>query len=205
MRHVQALVGFVVIGLFSTGLAHAQGAPAAGPASKVWAGGHLGLSPIGTLEASALGMTASTDTATAFELGGLIEFHVAPIVSIGFAPTLLLNVKGTDSNQSGRELDLPLRVAVGSEVAPRVRLYGFVTPGYSILFPPPDLQGDTTHPSGFMVGFGGGIGYQVAPRFMVTGELGYQFRFLKTTEQGIDVSLDLNYLTFSAGAVVAID
>jgi hypothetical protein len=187
--------------MLSLGRAHAQSAPS----SKVWAGGHLGLSPIGTLEESAFDFTATSDTASAFELGGLIELRAAPILTVGFAPTLILNVKGTDDRRSGSELDLPLRVTLGSEVAPRVRLYGFATPGYSILFPPPDSNGDTIHPSGFMIGFGGGVGYRVAPRFMVTGELGYQFRFLGTTQQGVDVSFHVNYLTFSAGAVVAID
>ena len=188
MRHIHALVGFVVVGMLSPVLAHAQGAPGVGSASKVWAGGHLGLSPIGTIEASSGNLTLSSDAATAFEIGGLIEFRAAPMLSIGFAPALLLNVKDTSANRSGSELDLPLRVAVGAEVAPRVRLYGFASPGFSILFPPPDSQGNTVHPSGFMLGFGGGVGYQVAPRFMVTGELGYQFRFLNTTQQGIDVS-----------------
>ena len=141
MRHVQALVGFVVIGLLPAGVAHAQSAPPAGSASKVWAGGHLGLSPLGTLEASALGVTVSNDAATAFEIGGLIEFHAAPILSIGFQPTLLLNVKGTNANQSGSELDLPLRVAVGSEVAPPAATLRLRDPGILDLVPATGLAG----------------------------------------------------------------
>lgn len=205
MRHMQILNAFVVVGLFAPGLAHAQGAAEPGADSKVWVGGELGLSPLGTLKASVGDTSLSTDAAAAFGIGGLLEFHVSPIISIGFAPNLLLHVKATDDTTSGSELDLPVRLAVGTEVAPKVRLYGFVAPGYSILFPPSDTQGDIMHPSGFMLGFGGGAGFRIAPRLMVTGELGYQFRFLSTSVQGIDVSFQANYLTFAVGVVAAID
>lgn len=211
MRDTQALVGFAVVGMLVPGLAHAQSATPLGTVSdsKVWIGGHLGLSPIGSLEASASGggnsVSASVDAAAAFEIGGLIEYRVTPNISIGFTPTVLLNVKGTDDKDSATALDLPLRLSAGANVAPRVRLYGFAAPGYSILFPPSDAQGNTTHPSGFMLGFGGGVGYRVAPKFMLAGELGYQFRFLSTSEQGVDISLHVNYLTFAVTAVAAID
>lgn len=208
MKNMQAfvvsLVACGVVGIVAEGRAHAQ--VVADPASdpKMWVGGHLGLSPFGSLESEAQGMSKSTDPATAFELGARFEYQVTPMVSIGIAPTILFGVKGKDETDSSSQLDLPLRVTVGGEVAPRVRIYGFAAPGYSVLFPPSSGTGDTQHPSGFMIGFGGGVGYRIAPKFTLGGELGYQFRFLSVTEdvlgQSIDVSAKDNFLTFSVAA-----
>ncbi|HEU4728468.1 MAG TPA: outer membrane beta-barrel protein [Kofleriaceae bacterium] len=204
MNHARLAILFAVLGMMAPGLAHAQAASRVG-GSRLWIGGHLGLSPIGSLEASAQGFSSSVDAASAFEIGGLVDYRLTPIFSIGFAPTVVLHVKGTGDSDSGSELDLPLRVTAGSEVAPRIRLYGFVTPGFSILYPPSNGQGDTPHPSGFMIGFGGGAGYHVAPRVMLTGELGYQFRFLSDTVAGVDATFHVNYLTLSVGAAFALD
>lgn len=60
------------------------------------------------------------------------------------------------------------------------------------------------HPSGFMIGFGGGVGFRLAPKFTLAGEIGYQFRFLSDTEQllgqSVDISLQDNFLTFTVAA-----
>jgi hypothetical protein len=204
MRHIHALVA-IGVAMWAPGRAQAQGGDAAEP--ELWVGGHLGLSPLGTLKADAQGAMASADAATALDLGGRVDFSVLPMLSIGFAPTLRLNVKGTNDNDSGSQLDLPIRVLVGGSVAPMVRLYGFAAPGYSILFPPSG-GGDDNHPSGFMIGFGGGVRYRLAPRFALAGELGYQFRFVSETVtalgQQVDVSEQVNYLTFTVAAVAAL-
>jgi hypothetical protein len=202
MRHIHALVA-IGVAMWAPGRAQAQ--DAVEPA--LWVGGHLGVSPLGTLKVDAQGAMGSADAATALELGGRLEFAVHPMISIGFAPTLVFNVKGTNDNTSGSQLDLPLRVHVGGVVAPNLRLYGFAAPGYSILFPPSG-GGDDNHPSGFMIGFGGGVRYRLAPRFALAGELGYQFRFVSETVtalgQQVDVSEQVNYLTFTVAAVAAL-
>jgi len=201
---VVSLVACGVVGMIAPGRAHAQAVADPASDAKMWVGGHLGLSPIGSIKADAEGMSTSTDPATAFELGARFEYQVSPRVSIGLAPTILFGVKGKDENDSASQLDLPLRVTVGGEVAPKIRIYGFAGPGYSILFPPSRGTGDTQHPSGFMIGFGGGVGYRIAPKLTLAGELGYQFRFLSQTEdvfgQSIDVSAQDNFLTFSVAA-----
>jgi len=201
---VVSLIAFAGVGVVAPGAARAQAVAEAASDTKMWVGGHLGLSPIGSLKAEAMGMSASTDPATAFELGGRFEYQVAPMISIGIAPTILFGVKGKDENDSSTQLDLPLRVAIGGDVAPQVRLYGFAAPGYTILFLPSSGSGDSMHPSGFMIGFGGGVAYRVAPKFSIGGELGYQFRFTSETlsalGQSVDVSLQDNFLTFSVAA-----
>lgn len=201
MRSVLMSVVVAAVAVVAPGLAHAQQESE----PKVWIGGSLGLSPVGTLKAKieAANLDASDDAAVAFQINGLIDFHVAQYVSIGFAPGIIFNVKGTNDDSSGSELDLPIRVTLGGPVAPKIRMYGFVSPGYSIFFPPSDAN-TLGHPAGFMIGFGGGAGFRVAPGVMLTGELGYQFRFLSNTVNNVDFTLQDNYLTFAVGLVAAI-
>lgn len=214
MTHLRSLLAssaFVLAALavLAPGLGHAQGMTESHE-SKVWLGGHLGLSPIGTLKAEILDQSMTFDASTAFEIGAQVEIRLTPLVSIGFAPAVLLHIKSPDDHDSASELDLPLRLAVGSDVAPKVRLYGFAAPGYTIEFLP-DVGNNTVdagHPHGFMIGFGGGIAYRVAPRVALTGELGYQFRFLSETVTGpvgsVDISQQNNYLTFGFGVMAGL-
>lgn len=203
---ILASLAFAVAAIVAPGRADAQGMTESQPV-KLWLGGHLGVSPIGTQKTEALGLSTSVDTATAFELGGRAEFQVTPLVTIGFAPSILLGVKAKGADRASSELDLPLRLALGGPIAPRIRLYGFAAPGFSIGFPPSGT-GDAPHATGFLIGFGGGVGVRVAPRFSLHGELGYQFRFLSETDrvagQSIDVSGQLDYLTFTIAAVAGL-
>jgi hypothetical protein len=201
---VVSLIACGVVGVVAPGSARAQEVadPAAEP--KMWIGAQAGLSPIGTLKAEVLGMSLSADTATAFEVGGRFEYQVTPLLSIGIAPAFRFNIKGKDDTDSASQLDVPLRIAVGGDVASAIRVYGFATPGYTFLFPPKDEQGNSDNASGFMIGFGGGVAFRPAPKFSLSGELGYQFRFPSGSVQGggqsVDVSYQDNYLTFMIGA-----
>jgi len=203
MQFVWTTLVVAVVAAGAPGVAQAQGTP-----DRLWIGGSLGISPIGSVQENVIflgtPLEASADTATAFQINGLIEYRVSPLVAIGFAPGIILHVKPGDNSDSGSALDLPIRIAVGAPVSPQVRLYGFASTGYSVLFPPSD-RGDLGHPAGFMIGFGGGAAYRVAPKLALTGELGYQFRFPSTTLQGQDVSMHLNYLTLAFGIVAAIN
>ena len=208
MRSMLMFVVFVMgVAAAAPGQAEAQYAPD----SQTWIGGSVGLSPVGTLKSTASGgPTFTSDAAIAFQINGLLDYRVTPLLSIGFAPGIIFNVTTSEGDKSGTELDLPIRLAIGGPVAPKVRFYGFVSPGYSVLFPPSGNGG--AHPSGLMLGFGGGVGISVARGVMLTGELGYQFRFLSTTETfqvlntvvTTNVSLQENYLTLAVGIVAAI-
>jgi hypothetical protein len=201
---VVSVISIAVVVVVAPGPAHAQAVadPASDP--RLWVGGQLGLSPIGTLKAEVSGTSASVDTATAFEIGGVVGYQVTPLLSIGIAPAFRFSIKAKDDTDSATQLDLPLRVAVGGDVAPTIRVYGFAAPGYTFLFPPSGPNGESMNASGFMIGFGGGASFRVAPKFALSAELGYQFRFPSTTVQGaggsVDVSFQDNYLTFSVGA-----
>lgn len=199
IRYRHLVAALLAVGIGVPALAQAEDA-----GSNVWVGGNLGLSPLGhrKIETQVLGATVSDseDTATAFQIGGLIEYRPIHLVSVGFAPAVILNVKDNDGNDSGSALDLPLRVTVGDDISPNIRLYGFGTLGYSFVFPPDNLQLDST-PSGVMFGLGGGASLRVMAKLRATAELGYHFRPLSGTENGVDYNFDLNYLTFSAGLI----
>jgi hypothetical protein len=197
---VVSVIAFAVVGVVAPRSAHAQAVADATSESKLWVGGQLGLSPLGTLKADIAGMSLSADTSTAFEVGGRVDYQVTPLISIGAAPAFRFSIKGKDDTDSASQLDLPLRVAVGGDVAPTLRIYGFAAPGYTFLFPPKDAQGNSNNASGFMIGFGGGAAFRVAPKFALSGELGYQFRFPSGSVQGVDVSYQNNYLTLTVGA-----
>lgn len=205
MRHIQGFVFVVVGAVVAPGLAHAQATEEASatataePDAKIWLGGHVGVSPVGTIKAEVLDMTVENDTEVAFEIGAHFDYRVMPFLSVGLAPAVILNIKGENATDSASQLDLPLRIAGGANVFPKLRLYGFAQPGYSILFPPSDDSGETRHPSGFMIGFGAGAGFHVAPRLAITGEIGYHLRFLSDSEQGVELTFQDNYLTFSLG------
>lgn len=131
MRYLQAwIVSRVASGgvaMLAPAQAHAQAAQAEA-APKLWLGGHLGLSPLGTLQADVAGTPLSADTAVAFEIGGRFEVQVMPLLSIGIAPAILFHIQGKADTDSATALDLPLRITAGGDVAPRIRRYGFAAP-----------------------------------------------------------------------------
>lgn len=172
-----------------------------GAASEtVWLGGSVGVSPVGSLKISSQGAELTTDTATAYQVNALVDFHLAPAVSLGFAPGVLFNVKGNTGTESATMIDLPVRLAIGGLVAPSLRIYGFASPGYAfLLLPSNNGGGEVPTPSGFMIGFGGGLQVRVAPKLAITGELGYQYRFTSASQDGIDGSFQVDYLTFAIG------
>lgn len=210
MRHMQAfvvsLVACGVMGVVAPGSARAQEAadPAARP--RMWVGGQVGVSPFGMFSGEGPGISLSGDAATAFEVGGRFEYQMTPLLSIGIAPAFRFNVKNQDAGESASQLDVPLRVAVSRDVASAIRVYGFAAPGYTFLFPQKDEQGNSYNASGFMIGFGGGVGYRVGPKFMLSGELSYQFRFPSGSLQGVGQSADISYrndyLTVTVGGAI---
>lgn len=215
----QAFLWLAVVGAIggTRQLAHAQDAaqtqvtaqaPAPGPSedSAMWFGGHLGLSPVGNFHSEAAGVKMNEDPAAALELGVTFEYRLLPpYISVGIAPAALFNVKGTSDIRAGTEVDLPLRISAGLPLSDTIRAYAFGAPGYSILFAPANDSGNATHPHGFMVGFGGGVGYRASQRMELTFEGGYQFRFLTTSIDGVDVKLKPNFATFSVGLATALD
>jgi len=138
-------------------------------------GAQVNVMPVGTIEAGAI----STDAAVAFGLQGFIDYGLTRNFYIGAAPQLILNVKSKDSDSSAQELDLFGRVMLRLPVAPGIQLFGYLAPGYSVIFVP-DKPPGVSNPTGFVLGFAGGISYSFTRELFLAGELGYQIGFQST-------------------------
>ena len=168
---------------------------AGGAESKMRLGLTLIPMPFGSLKTNALGPDISTDTAFAFGIMPVFDYLVLPNFFVGFAPSYTLNVKSKDATgDAAKELDLMVRIGGGLPVAEKIGVYGYLSPGYSILFPP---EGDK--PKGLMLGFHAGGMMDVAPNVFVNAELGYQLGFQKVTFQGTDIDLKSNHFQIGLG------
>ena len=99
------------------------------------------------------------------------------------------------TNNSSNELDLRARVTVGKEVAPRLRLYGIGTLGYSWIFDfVTDTSGAEHNVHGFIWSLGGGIAYALNPKLALTGELSYQLGYQGGTLSGVSFTAAADFL-----------
>jgi Outer membrane protein beta-barrel domain len=159
--------------------ATASGGPAASAsASKMRLGVTLMPMPLGSLETNALGTATSVDSAIAFGIMPVFDYLVLPNVFVGAAPSYTFNVKGKDqTGDSSSQLDLLLRVGYGLPINEKLGLYGYGSPGYSIISPP---QGDSA--KGLVVGLHAGAMYDVASNLFLNGQVGYQLGFQKLSD-----------------------
>ena len=169
---------------------------------KLLMGPQLDIMPIGTLHVQALGLDASTDASPAFGIGGLMDYRVHPIFTVGFAPRFVVPVKADGTDESGSELDLRARVTAGKDITPKIRLHGVGSLGYSWVFNMiSDAMGDNHTTSGLLIGIGAGIVGAITPRALLVGEMSYQWGFQRATVSGIRVEADTSYLTLGIGVV----
>jgi hypothetical protein len=72
----------------------------------------------------------------------------------------------------------------------KLGLYGYASPGYSIVKPP---EGDSA--KGLVVGLHAGAMFDIATKLFLAGEVGYQLGFQKVN----DVEAKTNYLQIGLG------
>jgi hypothetical protein len=181
--------------------AHAQAATEPPWDARLWYGADLKVSPIGTETITSPGREGTSDISPVYTLGAVFDFRALPFVSIGVAPSVILN---SDSML----LDLPARMTVGAQVAPGTRLYAFGTAGYehSIGFPSDDPNGESAR--GVVVSAGAGVAHRIMPRLAVTGEIGYQVHFMTESifdDEHVDISVRVRCLSLSIGLMAPID
>jgi hypothetical protein len=151
--------------------------------------------PLGTFETTVAGVKFSGDTAFAFGLRPAFDYSINDYFFIGFSPQLLLNVKGEDDDDAGKELDLLVRVGGHAPVADNLHLYGYLAPGYSIIYP---SAGDED-PAGFVLGVAAGAIYSFSDKLFAVGDIGYQLGYQEVTIFGADVDYRLRYLLIGLG------
>jgi len=120
------------------------------------------------------------DLETAYGIMLNAEYPVHPNITIGVAPRLAFGVKLEDQDDGGIMLDIPLRVTGRFLVMPKLAVYAFVAPGYSLIFPE-DWPDNVSDPSGFIFGVGGGVAYRLGRNLALVGELGYTAGFHTAT------------------------
>ena len=191
--------------------APAVSAPPPAPQARLWVGPQLDIMTAGSVTLSAAGNTASADLDNAIGLGGIAEYRVTPLVTVGLAPRFATPVRLHQANESGSQLDVRARVTIGKDVAPRVRLHGIATLGYSWLFhvvaENNTMTGSSSYvtPSGFVVGFGAGVYYTISPRLLLAGELSYQIGRQGTTISNVDVRASDDFLTLGVGLLTSFE
>jgi hypothetical protein len=164
-------------------------------------GGELAILPMGSLEASIAGQSASADTQTTFAIGGVLQHPLNPIFTVDFAPRVVLNVKGNGDAASATEIDLRVRLTAGGDVAPGVRLYAALEPGFSLVSLPDNSDGSSVSPNGPTLGLATGAAFRVAPGTTVTAELGYQFGFQSADVLGMTAELHSRFLHIAGGVL----
>jgi hypothetical protein len=181
------------------GLAIVLGSTAPALANHFHAGGEIKLMPVGSIGTSSGTVSDSSSTSFAFGLQGFFDYEIVPHLYLGVAPQLIFNVKSSDSSgSSAQELDLFGRVMVRYPVADKIQLFGYLAPGFSVIFVP-DKPSGFSNPTGFVLGFAGGVSYSLSPTLFVAGEIGYQFGF--QSSGGADFKTQYLHIGFAFGAM----
>lgn len=155
--------------------ATATAAPAGASESKMRLGLTLVPMPfLGKLEASAYGMSFSTDAAVAFGVAPVFDYAINSNFFIGGTVLATFNVKPKDATgDAAKEYDIMLRLGGNIPLADKLAGYGYLSPGYSII----SSAGPGDSPKGFVVGAHVGAMFDVTPSVFLNGELGYQLGF----------------------------
>jgi len=200
---ILGLAGFLTIGTAS-----AQDAPAAttpppaeappaataaatggtASASKMRLGINLIPMPIGSLGGPA---GSSADTAFAFGVMPAFDYLVHPNFFVGVGPSYTFNVKPSEGMaDAAKQLDLLIRLGGGAPVAEKIQLFGYLSPGYSLIMP---SQGDSA--KGLTVGAHAGALFDVTSSVFASGTVGYQVGMQKF----MDVDAKTQFLQIALG------
>jgi len=171
-------------------------APAAEPAaaasaSKMRVGLNLVPMPVGSLKGSG----TSVDLKFAFGVLPFFDYSLTPNFFIGIEPQYTFNVKPKSATgDAGKELDILLRVGGGAPVADKIQIYGYLSPGYSVVYPPTG-----SNASGLALGVHAGGMMDLSPTMFLNAELGYQLGFQKVSVGGTDFDTKFNYFQIGLG------
>lgn len=155
--------------------------------------------PVGSIKTRVGSVEVSTDAAFAFGLRPAFDYSINEYFFIGASPQILFNVKPTNVSSSGKELDLLFRVGGHAPIADNIHLYGYLSPGYSVIYPP---EGDNNNSSGFVLGVTGGAIYSFPGSVFAVADLGYQFGYQKVSTGNLEFDYKSSYLLIGLGVGV---
>ncbi|MCK6544595.1 porin family protein [Myxococcota bacterium] len=193
LRTPSTLALFAVAMLASAN-AHAEG----------WlAGVDLRLLPAGTIEMGGDEVTSSSvGTAPTFGVTGHVDYAISRYFLVGVMPQVLFGIvteadAGEPDQSALSQLDLMLRLTGGFDATQALKIYGYVAPGYSILFMYDDWGYDD--PAGFVLAVGAGASYDVGRRMYLSLDLGYQAGFQSLEDAGRTAEVTTSFLTLGLG------
>jgi hypothetical protein len=171
-------------------------APMAASGSKMRLGLNVVPMPfLGKIKSNFGGTDTSLDAAVAFGVMPVFDYSITSNFFVGFGPMYTFNVKPKDAmGSAAKELDLMLRVGGGVPVAEKVQIYGYLSPGYSIIWP---SMGNK--PKGFVAGAHAGGMMDITSSVFVNVEVGYQMGFQKVAFGNADVDSKTNYFQIGLG------
>lgn len=173
-----------------------EGGGAAG--TKMRLGLNIVPMPFGTLKASGGGLSMSTDTKFAYGAFAFFDYLLSPNFFGGIAVQYTLNLNSKDdTGDAAKQLDIMLRLGGGGYVADKLQLYGYASPGYSIIMVPSGTPYD--NPKGFVLGLHAGAMYDVTPGAFLNLEIGYQLGFQSTSVLGTSVDVKSNLAQIGLG------
>lgn len=182
------------------------------PAAETLFGVMFGLLPVGNLRGtSSNGMQSSDvsgDSFFAVAVATFLDVAASPYFAIGASPQVIFRVKSDGSTgPSATEFDLRGRLTGRLPMSPTTRVYGRLSPAYSIIsFPtaPPNVR-SVPNPQGFMVDFSVGAEVALLPKLFVVVDLGYQLGFQSSSQDNGGTSFDgSRYLHIGGGLAIAL-
>lgn len=193
-----SLAALVLGGLSSTvAFAQSPAEPAAGVAASAGGPASLGQmrlsldivpAPLGKFKFKVGDSDVSQDAAFAFGVRAVFDYSINDYVFVGFGPQALFNVTGKDSSgDAGKQYDLSARVGGHAPIGDNLHLYGFLSPGYSILSIP-----NADAAKGFSLGVAvGALVSFPGSNFFLNGELGYHMTFLSVNSNDFKTNYPL--------------
>jgi hypothetical protein len=170
-------------------------------ASKVRLAFTLVPEPFGVLNSGFTGSQPSVSSVFAFAVMPVADFTLYRHLFFGLAPCYTFNLRANGSTaRPAHELDLLVRVGGQAPVTDRLKLYGYLSPGYSYLRQLPEGNGS----EGLVVGLHGGGMFDITTTFFVNAEIGYQEGFQRATIAGVDRAFGASFLQIGVGAGVRI-
>ena len=171
-----------------------------GPPTTPLLGVSFDMFPVGTMATSA----QSNDTVFAVGVSAFIEGSLSPWLAFGVSPQVIFRVKPDGlMDESAKEFDFRARLTARLPLSPKVRAFGRLSPGYSVIALP-DVPGgtsvDRSNPTGFVLDVSAGIEVAVLPNLFIISGLGYQMGFQSTSEG----DLHTRYLHLGAGFAVGL-
>jgi DNA gyrase inhibitor GyrI len=149
-----------------------------GPPTTPLLGVAFDMFPVGTLSTSA----NSSDTVFAVGVSAFVDYSLSPWLAFGVSPQVIFRVKPDGLvDESAKELDLRGRLTARLPLSPKVRVFGRLSPGYSVIVLPSFPGLDRPNPAGLVMDVSVGAEVAVLPRLFIVSGLGYQMGFQSTS------------------------